>query len=763
MTSAFCSDPLGSSRARWRRRRSPVTTLLFLSGALAALASTTTVAQPFDFGYVHVTNLSTTHDTVAVTINGKVVAPRLAFGSQTHGIEVSLKDGQSASVQFHTWDTDSLLYGTTVVLQPVRTTQIYYMGSRTVISFWNIDQPEIPIIVANASPFRQTLQIILAGGDTVALSVDGKDVSRDVTAPNDMFSGLMRIRGVDGKEWHGSYPNPIYIIPTDSGTQVCRSRNGSLVPLETTPVTDPEPRIRFANVTGEALTFADDTLWSNGSVRLDPLAVSARVAPPPGTYSYDVRREGNALLTRTVTGYHGMSTLVVALPDPYRAPGVWVREIGYANTPSLRISDLRDGSRALLEGIFAPTMADTVLFEYRAEGAATPLRQTLLAATDAMGFLTFPGVHVLDVSSLDGTLRRRFRFTMTGGEESAHFITGDHPANLIGYLLRDHHTDSGAVMEPMEIVPLSEIGGSLQIVNASRRAGRISGAIDGVVPAAFDTIARDAFTELVGEVGPDLTVDLTGPDGTPIHTAAIHIEPRQKVTLLVYDTSSSSGDGYGVIALTTPHQSTTLRENRIRVVNLEEQGRELDLVLVTDDTTLRFDDAAFALPTPYLSMTPDRMTIQVFESATGRLLFTAPSDARFAQSRTLVLRGSIETGTIELIEFKTMDGTAADTMTALGNISGVAATTPIRAARIAPNPAMAEVRVELELAESFSGELALYDINGARLLTRRLDRLASGRHAILLDVRELPSGHYFLHVDGDDGDRVEVGRVTIVR
>ena len=68
-----------------------------------------------------------------------------------------------------------------------------------------------------------------------------------------------------------------------------------------------------------------------------------------------------------------------------------------------------------------------------------------------------------------------------------------------------------------------------------------------------------------------------------------------------------------------------------------------------------------------------------------------------------------------------------------------------------PNPAGDKVTAEFTLAGGDEVVIELFDPTGELMLERNVGRLESGTHRVLLDVSLLPSGVYFLKVEGMGG------------
>ena len=69
----------------------------------------------------------------------------------------------------------------------------------------------------------------------------------------------------------------------------------------------------------------------------------------------------------------------------------------------------------------------------------------------------------------------------------------------------------------------------------------------------------------------------------------------------------------------------------------------------------------------------------------------------------------------------------------------------------APNPASDEVQVWFRTPEGGSAKLALFSVNGERVLARHFSELRSGENSVTLSLNGVASGLYYLALFTDNG------------
>jgi len=65
---------------------------------------------------------------------------------------------------------------------------------------------------------------------------------------------------------------------------------------------------------------------------------------------------------------------------------------------------------------------------------------------------------------------------------------------------------------------------------------------------------------------------------------------------------------------------------------------------------------------------------------------------------------------------------------------------------LAPNPVYYNSNLVISLSKNAEVEIKIIDINGAVILTKKMDKLSSGSHSILIDFTNLPHGVYILNI-----------------
>jgi hypothetical protein len=250
-------------------------------------------------------------------------------------------------------------------------------------------------------------------------------------------------------------------------------------------------------------------------------------------------------------------------------------------------------------------------------------------------------------------------------------------------------------------------------------------------------------------------------------TADVSIRPDTTTTLVFVGTGGTSSLGS---VLLTSHDGVAPTDGRtaLRILNASADFQSLDVTVVFSDSSTRtFNALDFKESTGFTLVPAGAVRLSIGEPGSSTPVMVVGGGLPANEAVTAIIVGTREDTTLSLSLLAEDNSQEQEPMLLFsflpissapgsGNLRNVEAT-------IAPNPARDGHVHLVYAAPSGRARIALYDMLGRQALLLDDEGFESGRRSIAIPTESLTSGAYNVMLLEEDGERVGVGRLVIVK
>ena len=735
--------------------------LLFLGFCVFLLGPSLLVAQAPDLTWVNVVNISErTIDAYAENLIRVSDIPTLSISN----LEQFETVNRLVDLKIYDSETEEILFTEQFQPNPNRPMYLIWTGKKVITlgangsnglgSGGNIINRGPKGILRYRGSLGKDSTLVLNAESTATLNEEGPFISLEL----------------GGRTWTGPVGIPIFFVEKEGVIAAYAPKVGTidrtipLIPLAPGHSSDFEPRLRLENFAPRADKSL--TIRTNGQVvgggPVAALNVGAAPVVARGRNVVTIVDEGTGQVVHRDTILSRMGSIYTYSVLDSTAGSIVVRFTQYQHIEEFYTSRFHYSmSHAGVTSFLAPLVGEDVDLLFGQEWGLS--KEQSLPKNPSMTFGVRAGSLFADLIVSDQGLRRRFKKEVVDSAWFGYVFYRDGAGEVdLGYWNPMDTNAQGLV--DVTIVPLEEILGNARILHAAFGEPSLTWSVDG---KAYDTTypVRFHWTSEAVPVGSSSRVLINRVGSTsPLFDGTVSSIMNQLLDIYVADRYPSQGgpSTRAVVEVMSHPYLPVIETSYLRVLNLSDLESVEAHFSSPKGESIGTESVGWGEAAPYVVSPTSSPRISLVDSRQGDTLLSGVASFHQSGRGTLVVVGSRDAGTLELLQVFDQAVYYQDRLGHIAGLSSVAEHLHLSvSAEIHPNPATDVVSMTIVADTPLEISLGIFGADGRRVEDLVPMRIEPGETVIPLSMDGLPSGFYQVLLHDEDG--ALVGRCSLIK